>query len=160
TVKNSAQMTDEKRKEVEEIESKAKAATNSQKYGEAIKYYARAMALMRNQPWTPSRALGAAIQIKPERAVFDPGDRTRITLSQLFVLDEPIAGKLSGSISLKDSRQEKELKSLRDIELDFSKPVSIETAIPDLPDGNYQLKLSLRPREGDPVIETTPVIIA
>ena len=123
TVKNTAQMTDEKRKQVEEIESKARAATNGQKYGEAIKYYARAMALLRNQPWTPSRALSAALQIKPERAVLDPGDRARINFSQLFTIDEPIAGKLSGSISLKDSRQEKELKSLRDIEPDFSNPV-------------------------------------
>src|SRR5215831_550250 len=78
TVKNTAQMTDEQRKQVEEIEAQARTATNSQKYGEAIKFYARAMALLHNQPWTPSRALSAALQIKPERAVFDPGDRTRI----------------------------------------------------------------------------------
>src|SRR5215470_10726306 len=123
TLKNSERLSDEISKLVEELEAKAKSATTGQKYGEAIKYYMRAMALIRNQPWTPSRALGAAMQVKLERAVFDPGDRARITISQLFTPDEPVASKLSGSISLKDSKQEKELKNLGDLEPDFSKPV-------------------------------------
>src|SRR5215475_5540675 len=131
TLKNTARMSDETRKLVEELEAKARTATSGQKYGEALKYYSRAMALIRNQPWTPSRELGAALQIKVDRAVFDPGDRARITISQLFMLDEPIAGKLSGSISLIDSKQEKELKEITGIEPDFTRPVLIEAAIPD-----------------------------
>ncbi|MGH9940463.1 MAG: prolyl oligopeptidase family serine peptidase, partial [Blastocatellia bacterium] len=160
TMKNTERMSDEIRKLVEELEARARTATTGQKYGEAIKYYARAMALIRNQPWTPSRALGAAMQIKLDRAVFDPGDQARITVSQLFALDEPITGKLSGSISLKDSKQEKELKSLGAIEPDFTKPISIEAAIPDLADGNYQLALTLRPKDGEPIVKPAPILIA
>src|SRR5215510_3198555 len=160
TLKNSERMSDEIRKLVEELEAKARTATNGQKYGEAIKYYSRAMALIRNQPWTPSRALGAAMQVILERAVFDPGDTARITISQLFTPDEPIAGKLSGSISLKDSKQVKELKNLGDLEPDFAKPVSLEAAIPALADGNYQLTLTLKPKEGEPIIKPAPILIA
>jgi len=160
TLKNTERMSDETRKLVEELEAKARTATSGQKYGEALKYYSRAMALIRNQPWTPSRELGAALQIKVDRAVFDPGDRARITISQLFMLDEPIAGKLSGSISLIDSKQEKELKEITGIEPDFTRPVSIEAAIPDFPDGNYQLALTLRPKDGDPIVNQSPVLIA
>src|SRR5262252_311415 len=160
TLKNTERMSDETRKQVEELEAKAKAATGGQKYGEALKYYSRAMALIRNQPWTPSRELSAAMQIKLDRAVFDPGDRALITISQSFTPDEPIAGKLSGSISLKDSKQEKELKEFTGIEPDFTKPLSIEAAIPDLSDGNYQLTLTLRPKDGDPVVKLAPVLIA
>jgi predicted esterase len=160
TLKNSGRMSDEIRKLVEELEAKARNATTGQKYGEAIKYYLRAMALIRNQPWTPSRALDAAIQVKIERAVFDPGDKARITISQLFTLDETIAGKLSGSISLKDSKQENELKKLSDIEPDFTKPVLIEAAIPDLADGNYQLTLKLKTNEGEPIIKPASILIA
>src|SRR6266540_4613295 len=158
TLKNTERMSDETRKLVEELEAKAKAATGGQKYGEAVKYYLRAMALIRNQPWTPSRELSAAMQIKLDRAVFDPGDRALITISQSFTPDVPIAGKLSGSISLKDSKQEKELKEFTGIEPDFTKPVSIEAAIPDLADGNYQL--TLRPKDGDLIIKPTSVLIA
>src|SRR5262245_5781913 len=160
TLKNTERMSDETRKLVEALEAKAKAATGGQKYGEAVKYYSRAMALIRNQPWTPSRELSAAMQIKLDRAVFDPGDRALITISQSFTPDEPIAGKLSGSISLKDSKQEKELKEFMGIEPDFTKPLSIEAAIPDLAEGNYQLTLTLRPKDGDPIVKPAPVLIA
>lgn len=160
TLKNTERMSDETRKLVEELEAKAKTATSGQKYGEALKYYSRAMALIRNQPWTPSRELGAAMQVKLNHAVFDPGDKARITISQLFTPDEPIGGKLSGSISLKNSRQEKELEKFTGIEPDFTKPFSIEAAIPDLADGNYQLTLTLRPKDGEPIVKPAPVLIA
>src|SRR5262245_3557962 len=160
TLKNTERMSDETRKLVEELEAKARAATGDRKYGEALKYYSRAMALIRNQPWTPSRELGVAMQIKLDRAVFDPGDNTRITISQSFTPDAPIAGKLSGSISLKDSKQEKELKAIADIEPDFTKPFSIETSIPGMADGNYQLLLTLTPKDGEPIVKSSPVLIA
>src|SRR5499426_61140 len=88
TLKNSERMSDETRKLVEELEAKARTATGGQKYGEAVKYYMRAMALVSNQPWTPSSELSAAMQIKLERAVFDPGDKARIEISQLFAPDK------------------------------------------------------------------------
>lgn len=160
TLKNTERMSDETRKLVEELEAKARAATSGQKYGEAVKYYSRAMALIRNQPWTPSRELSVAMQVKLNHAVFDPGDKARITISQLFTPDEPIAGKLSGSVSLKDSKQEKELEKFTGIEPDFTKPVSIEAAIPDLADGNYQLTLTLKPKDGEPIVKPAPVLIA
>jgi predicted esterase len=160
TLKNTERMSDETRKLVEELEAKARAATGGQKYGDALKYYSRAIALIRNQPWTPSREMSAAMQIKLDRAVFDPGDVARITISQSFAPDEPIAGKLSGSISLKNSKQEKELKEVSGVEPDFTKPVSIEAAIPDLADGNYQITLTLIPKDGEPIIKPAPVLIA
>jgi hypothetical protein len=160
TMKNTERMSDETRKLVEELEAKARAATGGQKYGDALKYYSRAMALIRNQPWTPSREMSVAMQIKLDRAVFDPGDVARITISQSFAPDEPIAGKLGGSVSLKDSKQEKELKAVSGVEPDFTKPVSIEASIPDLADGNYQLTLTLIPKDGEPIVKPAPILIA
>src|SRR5262245_53549538 len=98
TLKNSERMSDETRKLVEELEAKGRPAPAAQNDAAAVKYYNRARALVRNQPWTRSREMAAAMQIKLERAVFDPGDKARIEISQLFAPDEPIAGKLSGSI--------------------------------------------------------------
>ena len=162
TAKNTAQMTDEKRKEVEALEGKARAATGAQKYGEAYKHYSQAMALLRNQPWTPSRALGAALQVKPEKLVFDPGDAVRLTLTQFFAPDEAVAGKLRGSLELKNSKANfsKELKAIDGLAADFSTPVTIEAAIPDAADGDYQMILTLKPAEGDPVVKPTTIRIA
>lgn len=162
SLKNTVQMSEEKRKQVEELEAKARAAASGQKYGEAVKHFSHGMALMRNQPWTPSSAMGVALQMKLGRVVYDPGDNARITISQIFTLDEPIAGKLSGSVSMKDSKQgvETELKNLGEVEPDFTKPVSIEAAIPDLADGDYQLALTLKPKDGEPVVKSVAVRIA
>ena len=67
TLKNSTTMTPEKRKEVEALEAQARAAGNEGKYGDALRYYYQAMALLRDQPWTPSRALGTALVARSER---------------------------------------------------------------------------------------------
>src|SRR5688572_29544100 len=160
TLKNTERMSDETRKLVDQLEAKARAATSDQKYGDALKYYSRAMALMRNQPWTASRELAVAIQIKIDRAVFEPGDKARITISRLFTPDMLIAGKLSGSVSLKDSKHEKSLRKIRDFEPDFTKPVSIEAAIPNIADGNYQLMLALKPKGGEAIVKSSSVLIA
>ena len=60
TAKNSVPMSEEKRKQVEDLEAKARAAAGAQKFGEAIKHYSHGMALMRDQPWTPARAMTTA----------------------------------------------------------------------------------------------------
>ena len=72
TLKNTERMSDETRKLVEELEAKAKAATGGQKYGEAVKYYSRAMALIRNQPWTPSRAGCPLVSSRPGTGPREP----------------------------------------------------------------------------------------
>ncbi|HEY6403028.1 MAG TPA: alpha/beta fold hydrolase [Blastocatellia bacterium] len=160
TLKNTGRMSDETRKVVDELEAKARTATGDRKYGEALKYYSHAMALIRNESWTPSRELGAAMQIKIDRAVFDPGDKARITISQSFTPDALITGKLSGSISLKNSKREKGLKEITGIEPDFTKPFSIEASIPDIADGDYQILLTLSPKDGEPIVKSSPVLIA
>src|SRR5437868_4079664 len=71
TMKNTTQMDEATRKAVEELEAKARAANSAQKYGEAIKHYSHAMALMRKQEWTPLRALNTALQIKLDKLIYD-----------------------------------------------------------------------------------------
>src|SRR5262249_1012334 len=129
TIKNTVRMNDERRKAVADLESLARAATNEQKFSDAYKHYSHAIALMRDQSWTPAEALTAALQVKAERLILDPGDKLILTLTQIFALDEPLAGKLGGSIEIKNSKQAvtKELKSLSDIEPNFVKPLTIES---------------------------------
>src|SRR5262245_44585975 len=67
TMKNTAQMDEATRKTVTELEAKARSATLAQKYGEAMKHYSHAMALMRKQEWTPLRAFNTALQIKLDK---------------------------------------------------------------------------------------------
>src|SRR5215211_1150352 len=73
TLKNSVKLDEEQRLRVEALEAKAREATAAGRHGDALRHYSHAMAILRNQPWTPARALGAALQIKPDRVVVDPG---------------------------------------------------------------------------------------
>ncbi len=165
TLKNRLPMSDEKRKEVEALEAKARTANNDKKYGEALKHLAHGFALMRNQPWTPTAALIAGTQAKLDTVIFDPGDPVKMTLTQMYTLDEPIEGKLKGALSIavtKDGKQEtlNELKQLSNVEADFTKPFSVEAAIPDLPDGSYEIVIKLFPKTGELIYKSTSIRIA
>ncbi|HZN12550.1 MAG TPA: prolyl oligopeptidase family serine peptidase [Blastocatellia bacterium] len=167
TLKNSVKLDEEQRLRVEALEAKAREATAAGRHGDALRHYSHAMAILRNQPWTPARALGAALQIKPDRVVVDPGDRVELRLTQIFALEEPLAGKLAGSLALvplKDGRPDAsatatELRSVEGIDPDFAARPSVAATIPDLADGPYQLSLTLRPAGGEPVVKTTSLLI-
>ncbi len=165
TMKNQTTMSDEKRKAVEDLEAKARAANNDKKYGEAVKHMLHGMALMQNRAWTPVVALTEGTQAKLNTAIFDPGDKVSLTLTQIYSLDEPIDGKLKGALSIavtKDGKQEtlKELKQLAEVEADFTKPLSIEAAIPELPDGNYEIVVKLFPKTGEEIYKSNSIRIA
>lgn len=163
TLKNSLPLTEEKRQAIEALEAKARDANNDKKYGEAFKHYSHAIALMRNQAWTPARALGAALQVKAEKLIFDPNETARLTLTQLYTLDEPLAGKLNGALALtaKNSQQEvKQLRSLSEITPDFTSATMIEAPLPEVPDGDYQLSLKLNAKDGEEIAKAIPIRIA
>src|SRR5688572_27732499 len=71
SIKNTAKMTDEQRKEIETLEKQAREATNNQKLSEAYKLYSKAIAAARGQAWTPSQALTDALQARTERSILD-----------------------------------------------------------------------------------------
>ncbi|MDX2040471.1 MAG: prolyl oligopeptidase family serine peptidase [Acidobacteriota bacterium] len=165
TLKNSVPMNEETRKQVEELEAKARAANNDKKYGEALKHLTHGMYLMRNRKWTPAAALTEAAAVKLESSIFDPGDAVKLTLSQMFTLDEPIEGTLKGALSIavtKDGKQEtlKELKPLAEVTADFSKPLALEAVIPNLPDGNYEIVVKLFPKTGEEIYKSNSIRIA
>lgn len=165
TMKNSVQMSDETRKQVEDLETKARAANNNNKYGEALKHITHGMYLMRNRKWTPAAALTEGTVAKLESVIFDPGDPVKLTLTQIYALDEPIEGKLKGALSIaitKEGKQEtlKELKQLSDVEADFTKPLALEATIPNLPDGNYEIVVKLFPKTGEEIYKSNSIRIA
>lgn len=172
TVKNTAQMDEATRQTVAELEKKAQAANAAQKYGEALKYFAHGMALMRKQEWTPRRAFETALQLKLDKLVFDPGEIARVKVSQMFALDEPLSGKLALTLALSQARTQpgsaasaapppimKELKTLKEVAADFSKELLLEAVLPQAGDGTYQLLLTLTPTEGAPIIKPATIRI-
>ena len=119
---------------------------------------------MRGQQWTPARALGVAMQMRSDRVIADPGDSLKLSVTQIFALEEPIKGKLSGSLTIAPAKNKdaaKELKTLNEIASDFIvAPLELEAKLPELEDGEYLVTLSLKPAEGEAITKTSLLHIA
>jgi len=164
TLKNRAPMSEEKRKEVEALEAKARKANDDKQYGEAYKHMQHGIALMRNQPWTPIAAMNSSLQLKLDRRVFDPGEVARIKMSQMFALDEAVKGKLKLTVALaamRDRKSEtiKELKTWNDVAPDFTKEIALDVVLPQVETGNYQLVVTLVPADGESVSKPATIHI-
>ena len=68
TLKNSVEMTDEVRTEVDKLQRLAGEANAARRYGDALKHLYHGIALMQKQPWSPARALSGAMTGPAARA--------------------------------------------------------------------------------------------
>jgi predicted esterase len=163
TLKNSVTMTPEKRAEVDRLGDMAKAASSAGKYGEALKHYYHAMAIMRGTEWTPARAFSSSLTLKMDKTMLEPGQSAGLKLGQIFPLDEKLEGKLTGSVALmKMSGDErlKELKTIDGFEPDLiAHPFAAEILVPEVLPGNYRVSLKLQVAGGEPVVKNATVHI-
>ncbi len=164
TLKNSVQMNDEKKQQVTDLEAKARAANSEKRFGDAIRNLNQGIALMRGQQWTPARALGVAMQMKSDRVIADPGDSLKLKVTQIFALEEPLKGKLSGKLTIAPAKNKdaaKELKNLNEIATEFiAAPLELEAKLPELEDGEYLVTLNLQSAEGEAITKTSLLHIA
>ncbi|HSB07947.1 MAG TPA: prolyl oligopeptidase family serine peptidase [Blastocatellia bacterium] len=166
TLKNTVSMTPEKKADVERLEALARTANSQGKYGDALKHLYHAMALMRGTEWTSSNALSSALTVKLDRMVLEPGESVKVRLGQIYALDEPLQGKLSGAIQLvsaDQSQQVKASKPIGPIDADFiAQPFTAEMTLPEVEDGNYRISVRLEPAnsKSDPIVKNTTVRIA
>lgn len=159
-----ANLSPEKRAEVEKLGQMAQEATTARQYGEALKHYYQAIVLLRGLSWTPEAALSSALTFKAERVVIEPGDLLRLQVGQIFSLDEKISGKVNGVIELLGLGEDKALKTIKtmeSLESDFfAQPTVIEVAIPEVQPGKYRLGLKLRPAtSAAPITKTVTIHI-
>jgi predicted esterase len=163
TLKNSVEMSAEKRAKVNQLGEMAKAAGSAAKYGEALKHLYHAMALMRGTEWTPARALASALNLRVDRAMLEPSQSVAVRLKQIYSLDERLEGKLTGSIALLKMTGDEPVKVLKTIDAinpDFiSSQFAPEITVPDVEAGNYRIALTLKQAAGDSITKTATVHI-
>jgi len=162
TLKNSATLTVEQRAEADGLGKMARESAAAGRYGEALKNLAHGMAVVRGTEWMPMTALAAALTMKLDRVVLEPSSAVKITLGQLFPLDQPIEGKLSGTVALLPLAGGVPLKVLRAVDAvagDFTAPVTLDVALPDIADGNYRIAVSLAEASGKPIAKNATVRI-
>jgi predicted esterase len=165
SVKNStlASLDDSKKAEVARLESAAQAANGSKNYGEAMKDYFHAMAIIRGMEWTPSRALGFGLKVTVDRSVIEPETSLEIHIGQIFKLDQLPAGPMSGTVdlvALAGGKEATPVAALPALGPDFlTQPATIKVTIPRDANGNYQVHLTLKPAAGDPVLKDLNIFV-
>ncbi len=162
TLRNSATLTVEQRAEADRLETMARESAAAGRYGEAMKNLTHGIAVVRGTEWTPMTALGAALTMKLDHVVLEPSSAVKVTLGQLFPLDQPVEGKLSGTISLLPIAGGDPLKVLRPLDAmagDFTAPVTLDVSLPDVADGNYRIAVSLAEPSGKPIAKNAAVRI-
>jgi predicted esterase len=148
-------------KEVERLGELAKQANAAGRFGEALKHMYHGIALMRGQAWTPQRAFAAAITLKVDHAMLEPGEPFTVRIVQIYALDEALAGKLNGTVALlpmKGDERLKEWNTIDGVAADFTRqPLEAKIVAPEVEAGNYRLTLRLQAAGGEPIVKTITV---
>src|SRR5215831_318240 len=156
-------MSEAKKAEVAKLDSAAQAANASHNYGEAMKDYFHAIAVMRGMEWTPSRALGFGLKVTVDRSVAEPESKIERRIGQIFKLDQLPAGPISCTIDLvagTAGRETTRIAALEAVGPDFmTNPSVTQLVIPRETNGNYQLHLTISPAVGDPVSKDISVFV-
>jgi predicted esterase len=171
TLRNTTELTSklsaEALAEVDRLAQMAVKATTDRKYGDALKHYYHAMAILRDQPWTPLSALGAAMTVKLDRQMLEPGASFTLRLGQMFALDKGVEGKLKGAVVLlkpgnRQGQQQvlKELKTLEQVDPDFTaRAFTAKIEAPDVAAGNYRVMVRLSGAGAETIEKGAPVHI-
>src|SRR5262245_54492204 len=84
TQKATLQLSEEQRRQADDFARQAQQANQAGKYGEALRYLYRGMAVMRNVPWTPEFEFASALQGNLAHAVVEPGAQVTVKLVPLY----------------------------------------------------------------------------
>ena len=143
TVRNTAKLPKEKLAEVDPLLAEANRARIAEQYGTAMKDYLHALAVMEGKPWTPERAWSTGLTLKPGHFVLQQGERLKLTIGQLYEVDQPLPKRPSLEISLVPAPgmgSPEFLKTVGQVETTLAKtPFATKVTMPDVADGNYRI---------------------
>src|SRR5215470_7269539 len=92
-------LSEEQRKQADDLARQAREATAARNYGEALRYYYHGIAVMRNTPWTPAVECAAGLEQHIDHAMVEGGKQATITLKPLYACPA-VEPKLTASVVL------------------------------------------------------------
>lgn len=158
-------LTAHQRREADLLDQEAQHELQAGRFGEALRRYAHASAVLRDVAWTPALEFAASLQGRIDHAMLDPGKPVTLALAALY----PSNGKSVVSVFLvptaKQGPQEQELASGAAVE-SARLPFTARVTIPEIAPGTYHLELRVAlPDEPAPLtlrelfVKTFPVHI-
>ena len=143
TVRNTSKLPKEKLALVDPLMTAGNQARIAGQYGDALKEFDHALALLEGKPWTPAHAWNASLTMKAGHYVVKQGERLPLKFSHLWEPDEPLAKPPSLEVSLVPAPgmgSPEFLKTIGKVNLGSEKKaIETEVTIPDVADGNYRI---------------------
>uniref|UniRef100_Q029Y4 Putative esterase n=1 Tax=Solibacter usitatus (strain Ellin6076) TaxID=234267 RepID=Q029Y4_SOLUE len=136
TQKATLQLTEEQRKQADELSRQAQQANQAGKYGDAMRSLYHGLAVMRKVEWTPAFEFASSLQGKLDHAIVEPGAQVNVMLTALYAAP---GGKLNASLVLMPGE-----KQLGSAEVDSSAmPFHKRVDLAGVPPGDYTIELRL-----------------
>ena len=152
--KASLTLTDEQRKQADDLGRQAQQAGLAGRYGDALRCYYQGLAVMRNVPWTPAFEFAASLQGRLDHALVTPGNQVTVTLAPLYTATRGIETKISAEVLLAPVRRDgppgKNIASGLVVN-PSALPFTARVTIPETPEGNYTLEVRLTAEGETPV---------
>jgi poly(3-hydroxybutyrate) depolymerase len=149
TQKATLQLTEEQRKQADELSRQAQQANQAAQYGDAIRSLYHGLAVMRNVEWTPAFEFASSLQGKLDHAIVEPGAQVNVTLTALYSVT---GSKLNASLVLIPGD-----KQLATAEVDpASMPFHTRVGLAGVAAGDYTIEVRLA---GTTLVKSLPVHI-
>ena len=146
TQKATLPLTDDQRRQADELAREAQQATQAGRHGDAMRSLYHGLAMMRNVPWTPAVEFATSLQGKLDHAIVEPGAQVRVTLTPLYATPGAAGTKLSASLFLipvkKDDAALKPLGAPAAVD-PAAGPFTMRAALPKAPAGDYTIEVRL-----------------
>ena len=146
--RGSPALTPAQRDEAATLRRQAGEDAQAGRFGEALRHYAHATAVVRNAGWTPAAELAASVELRLEHVLLEPGRPVTLALASLFPVAPSEGAKLTGTVLLAptgtQSQPMRELAKAEAIE-PARLPFSAQVQIPETAPGNYDLAVHLAP---------------
>jgi predicted esterase len=146
TQKATLPLTDDQRRQADDLSRQAQQANQDGKYGDALRFLYQGLAGMRNVPWTPAFELASSLQGKLDHAMVEPGTPVTVTLAPLYSTPRAAKIKLSASLVLvpvkKDGPAQKLLGAAVAVD-PTAAPFTTRVALSGTPAGDYTIEVRL-----------------
>jgi predicted esterase len=152
TQRNSLQLSDAQKQEADRLLREAEQANSAGKYGEAMRAMAHGLTVMQGKEWTSAAELSAALRVKLDHAMLEPGRHATLTVSTIFAPQLPAGMQdLGGTVSLVAGGKESPLADPVTI-APARLPQAVGLSIPNIPAGEFTVELKVF--SGDKAVAT------
>jgi predicted esterase len=155
TQRASLPLTDEQKKQAEQLGRDAQRETQAGRYGEAMRKYHQGTAVMRGLEWTPALELASSLQAHLDHAMVESGQKVTVTLSPLYPAERAAAEKINAVVVLRAAMRPGGQNAIVERNIAAAAPLDPghlpfmqRITVPDVPAGDYTVIVRLEPVEG------------